>query len=55
LHMDTCVVDIVPEHCTPPHPEAIRQAREKQMAALREMRRWLTKAGVSSMRTPAAR
>lgn len=55
LHMDTCVVDIVPEHCTPPNPEAIRQTREKQMAALREMRRWLTKAGVSSMRTPVAR
>jgi hypothetical protein len=53
--MDSCVVDRVPEHCTPPNPEAIRQARDKQMAALREMRRWLTKAGVGSMRTPAAK
>ena len=52
--MDSCVVDKMPEHCTPPHPEAIRQDRDKQMAALREMRRWLTKAH-AKMRAPAAR
>jgi hypothetical protein len=53
--MDSCVVDRVPEHRTPPNPDAIRQARDKQMAALREMRRWLTKANAGSGTTQAAR
>ncbi len=52
--MDSCVIDRVPEHRTPPHPEAIRQAREKQMAALREVRRLLTRAHVISGNPHAA-
>jgi len=44
----------MPEHCTPPHREAIRQARDKQLAALREVRRLLTRAHVISRTFPTA-
>jgi hypothetical protein len=38
------MVDKVPEHRTPPSPEAIEKAREKQLDALREVRRILKQA-----------
>ena len=40
-YMHLSVVDKIPERRTPPSKEAIQQAREKQMSALRELRRLL--------------
>jgi hypothetical protein len=51
--MDTCVVDKMPEQRTPPSREAIDQARERQLTALREVRRLLKQAHTIAARPRA--
>ena len=51
--MDSCVIDKVPEHHTPPSRQAIEQARQRQMTALREVRRLLVQASAMAIRAAA--
>lgn len=39
--MDTCVVDKVPDRFVPPSKMAIKEARDRQLAAVQELRRLL--------------
>lgn len=39
--MDECIVDAVPVRHDPPSRQAIEQAKEKQLNALRQLRRLL--------------